>query len=102
MVKIKNFTENTFNEATDKANEWLETLDKETNGHYRIIKISHEVTQTLLPPATTHGHNRVVTTHYIMIVYDTWKYDKLYADTMTDTIEIPLNEDEEDEVYGDY
>ena len=28
--------------------------------------------------------------------------DKLYADSLTDTIEIPLNEDEEDEVYGDY
>lgn len=102
MVKIKDFTENTFREAVEKANEFLEKLDKETNGHYRVIKISHEVTQTLLPPATPNLGSRLVTKHYIMIVYDAWKYDKLYADTMTDTIEIPLNEDEEDEVYGDY
>lgn len=102
MVKIKDFTENTFHEAAEKANEFLETLDKETYGHYRVIKISHEVTQTLLPPGIPNLGSKLVTKHYIMVVYDTWKYDKLYADTMTDTIEIPLNDEEEDEVYGDY
>ncbi|MBR3117676.1 MAG: hypothetical protein IKF29_00400 [Oceanobacillus sp.] len=102
MIKIKDFTENTFREATEKANEFIETLRKESNSFYKIIKISHEVTQTLLPPGTPNLGPRLVTKHYIMIVYDTWKNDKLYADSLTDTIEIPLNEDEEDEVYGDY
>ncbi len=105
MIKIKDFTENTFREATEKANEFIETLDKESNGHYHICKISHEVTQTLLPPATPNLGSRLVTKHYIMIVYDTWKNDKLYADTMTNTIEISLNEDEDEEegeIYGDY
>ena len=93
MIKIKDFTENTFHEATEKANEFIEKIAKESNGFYTINKISHEVTQTLLPPGTPNLGPRLVTKHYIMIVYDIWD----------STIEVPLyDEEEEEEVYGDY